>query len=97
MKTRSGWFYLRGLFLLSVGFTLGTMLCGSAFAGPIIDRAPTTVRPYMAQDMPAQKMVVYYVMSSASAIPMPISYCIGGVLTTPSPIEIIGRGQTTTR
>jgi hypothetical protein len=97
MKTRSGWFHLRGLFLLSVGFTLGTMLCGSAFAGPIIDRTPTTVRPHMAQDMPAQKKVVFYVMSSASAIPKPISYIIGGVLTTAVPVQFIGREETVSR
>ena len=97
MKTRSGWFHLRGLFLLSVGITLGAMLCGSAFAGPVIDRTPTAARPHMAQDMPAQKKVVFYVMSSASAIPKPISYCIGGVLTTAAPIEIIGRGETVSR
>ena len=97
MKTRSGWFHLRGLFLLSVGVTLGTMLCASAFAGPTIDRAPTTARPHQAQNMPAQKKVVYYVMSSASAIPTPISYIIGGVITTATPIQIIGRGETVSR
>ena len=96
MKTRSGWFHLRGLFLLSVGFTLGTMLCASAIAGPTFDRT-STARPHMAQDMPAQKKVVFYVMSSASAIPKPIAYFSAGVPTTAIPILIIGRGTTVNR
>jgi hypothetical protein len=91
MKTRSGWFYLRGLFLLSVGFTLGTMLCASAIAGPNTYRASTTARPHAAQDMPAQKKMVFYVMSSASAIPKPVAYFSTGVPTTAIPILIIGR------
>lgn len=49
------------------------------------------------QQAPAQKKVVYYVMSSASAIPKPITWIQGGVLTTAIPIEIIGRGNTVTR
>jgi hypothetical protein len=40
-----------------------------------------------------QKKVVYYVMSSASAIPKPIAYFTeAGVPTTISPLIIIGRG-----
>jgi hypothetical protein len=93
MKTRSGWSHLRGLFLLSV---LGVMVCTSAFAGPSIYRDATT-RPPTAPDMPAQKTVKIYIMSSASAIPRPISYVIGGLITTPTPIQIIGRGETVSR
>ena len=97
MKTRSGWFHLRGLFLLSVGLALGSVLCASANAGPMSYRDATAGRPHMAQEMPAQKVIQIYVLTSASAIPKPISYVIGGVLTTAVPIQIIGRGQTVSR
>jgi hypothetical protein len=96
MKTRSGWFHLRGLFLLSVGVALG-MLCASANAGPMTYRESTTGRPHMAQDMPAQKTIKIYIMTSASAIPKPISYVIGGLITTATPIQIIGREENVTR
>lgn len=94
MKTRSRWFHLRRLFLLSGGCALGAMLCASAVAGPTIDRTSKPARPHTAQDMQSQKKVTYYVMSSASAIPKPISFVIGGLLTTSTPIQIIGRGET---
>ena len=94
MKTRSGWFHLRGLFLLSVAFAIG---CASAIAGPMTYRESTTSRPHMAQDMPAQKTIKVYVFSSASAIPKPIEYIRGGVLTTPTPIQFIGREHTIAR
>jgi hypothetical protein len=74
MKTRSGWFHLRGLFLLSVAFAFGSMLCASAVAGPVTYRESTTSRPHMAQEMPAQKTIKVYLFSSASAIPKPIEY-----------------------
>jgi len=51
----------------------------------------------MAQDMPAQKTIKVYVFSSASAIPKPIEYIRGGVLTTPTPIQFIGREHTIAR
>jgi hypothetical protein len=97
MKTRSGWFHLRGLLLLSVGVALGSILCASASAGPMINRDGATGRPHMAQDVPAQKVIQVFVMTSASAIPKPINYIIGGVLTTAVPIQIIGRGETVSR
>jgi hypothetical protein len=97
MKTRSGWFHLRGLFLLSVGVALGCMLSASAIAGPMMYRESTSGGPHMAQDMPAQKTIKIYVLTSASAIPKPVTYMIGGVMTTATPIQIIGRGQTVTR
>jgi hypothetical protein len=96
MKTRSRWFHLRGLLKLSVGCTLGAMLCASAFAGPVLYRESTS-RPHMAQDMSAQKTVKIYILTSASAIPKPISYIIGGVVTTAVPVQIIGRGMTVAR
>ena len=86
MKTRSGWNHLRGLFLLSV---LGAILCTSAYAGPTIYR--TANRP--ASDMPTQKTVKIYILSSASPIPKPISWIIGGLITTPTPIQIVGRDE----
>jgi hypothetical protein len=97
MKTRSGWFHLRGLFLLSVGVALGSMLSASAIAGPMTYRESTTGRPHLAQDMPAQKIIKIYVLTSASAIPKPITYMIGGVMTTATPVQIIGRGTTVAR
>lgn len=51
----------------------------------------------MAQDVPPQKTVKIYILTSASAIPKPISYVIGGIVTTAVPIEIIGRGETVSR
>ena len=60
-------------------------------------RDSTTARPHMAQDMPAQKVFRVYIMTSASAIPKPINYVIGGVVTTAIPIEIIGRDVTVSR
>jgi hypothetical protein len=97
MKTRSGWFHLRGLFLLAVGFTMGIVLSATALGGPNTDRAAMiarsrVARPHMAQDRPAPKKVVFYVMSSASPIPQPIAYFSAGVPTTTIPMEIIGRG-----
>ena len=97
MKTRSGWFHLRRLLLLSGGCALGAMMCASAVAGPVVYRESTAARPHMAQDMPTQKTFKVYIMTSASAIPRPISYVIGGIVTTPTPIQIIGRGETVTR
>jgi len=51
----------------------------------------------MAQDMPAQKTIKIYVLTSASAIPKPITYVIGGVMPTATPVQIIGRGQNVVR
>ncbi|MEO8439599.1 MAG: hypothetical protein ABI540_05190 [Spartobacteria bacterium] len=95
MKTRSRWFHLRGLFLLSGAVAFGSMLCASANAGPVTYRE--TTQPHMAQEMSAQKTIRVFVLTSASAIPRPINYVIGGIVTTPSPVQIIGRGQTINR
>jgi hypothetical protein len=97
MKTRSRWCHLRGLFLLSVGLALGAMLCAPAFAGPSTSREVTNAPMPTAVQKPTQKKIVYYVMSSASAIPKPISWYIGGVMTTAGPIQIIGREEKITR
>ena len=96
MKTRSKWFHLRGLFKFSLGCTLGAVLCASAVAGPTLYRESTT-RPHAAQDMTAQNTVKIYILTSASAIPKPISYVIGGIVTTAVPVQIIGRGTTVAR
>ena len=98
MKTRSRRFSLRGLYLLSGALAFGIMLVASASAGPMIYRdTPTTGRPHQAQEMPAQKTVKIFVLTSASAIPRPIHYVIGGIVTTPSPVQIIGRGTNIVR
>ena len=97
MKTRSGWLHLRRLFLLSGGCAFGAMVCASAVAGPVMYRDSTAARPHMAQDMPTQKTFKVYILTSSSAIPRPISYVIGGVVTTATPIQIIGRGETVSR
>lgn len=89
MKTSSAW--LR----FAVGF-VATMLCASAFAGPSPSRESAAKQPQAAQPVP-KKNVKIYIVSSASAIPTPISYLIGGVITTPTPIQIIGRGTTFSR
>lgn len=96
MKTRSGWFHLRGLFLLSAAIACGSILCASASAGPVTYRE-SAARPHTAQDMPPQKIIKVYILTSASAIPRPINYVIGGVMTTPTPVQIIGRGTTVAR
>jgi hypothetical protein len=93
MKTRSRWFHLRRLFLLSGGCALGAIMCASALAGPVVYRE-SAARPHKAQNMPAQKKYEIYILSSTSAVPRPISYIIGGTLTTPTPLIIIGRGPT---
>ena len=92
MKTTNRWIHLRGLIRLSAGVALASMLCSSAFAGPAIYRETATNRPHTAQEVPAKKQIKVYIMTSASAIPKPISYIIGGVITTAIPIVIIGRG-----
>ena len=97
MKTRSGWFNLRGLFLLSAACAVGSMLSASAVAGPMKYRESSNGRVHSAQAMPAQKVIKVYVLTSASAIPMPITYVIGGVMTTSTPVQIIGRGQKVVR
>ena len=87
MKTRSGWFQLRGLALL----TLGAMLCASAVAGPSASRELTVAKQRTVQARPVQKRVIY-VQSSASAIPIPIDW-VTGIPTTATPMTIIGHGN----
>jgi hypothetical protein len=73
-------------------------MCASAYAGSTLYReTQSSSRPHEAQEMPKQKAVKIYILSSASAIPRPISYIIGGVITTPTPILVIGRGETVSR
>lgn len=97
MKTRSRWFHLRGLFLLSLGLTLGSVLCASAFAGPSSSRDLTTARQQTTLQKPAQKKVEYYVMSSASAIPKPLAWVSGSFPTTAVPMQVIGRRDVMSR
>jgi hypothetical protein len=84
MKTRSGWFQLRGLSLL----VLGAMLCASAVAGPSATRDPKIVKQRIVQQQrPVQKRVVL-VQSSVSGVPIPIEW-ITGIPTTATPMDII--------
>jgi len=71
-------------------------MCASVSAGTNMYREATS-RPHMAQDMSTQRVIKVYLMTSASAIPKPISYVIGGVITTPTPIDIVGREVTVSR
>ena len=90
MKTKSGSVHLRGLFLLTLGITLGSVLFTSAFAGPSMSRVQPSAQPQAAQ----QKKVVYLVRSSASRIPIPIAYFISyPTSTTTIPMILIGRGS----
>ena len=90
MKTKSGSVHLRGLFLLTLGITLGSVLFTSAFAGPSMYRVEPSAQPQTVQ----QKKVIYLVKSSASAIPVPISYFISyPTSTTTIPMILIGRGS----
>lgn len=75
------------------------MLCAPVvFAGSsIMTRESTNADVRAASQKPTQKNVQYFVLSSASAIPRPISWVVGGVITTAVPIEIIGRGETIVR
>ncbi len=87
MKTRNGWFQLRGLSLL----TLGAMLCASAIAGPSASREPVVAKQRLVQARPVHKRVIY-VQSSASAIPIPVDW-VTGIPTTAIPMTIIGHGD----
>ncbi len=94
MKTRSGWFHLRGLFLFAAACAAGTCLSATAIAGPVNYRESSeNAQPHQAQELPAPKVIKVYVLTSASAIPKPINYVIGGVMTTATPVQIIGRGE----
>ena len=93
MKTTSGWSHLRGLFVLSVAFSCGLALCSSAVAGARMYREAIPYQQAGVKQKPSQKKVVYYVLTSASAIPKPVSYVVGGIMTTSTPIQIIGHGE----
>ena len=88
MKTRSRWFHLRGLFLLSVGLTLGI---ASAFAGPSTSSDQPSLRQQTTMKKAAQKTTVYYCLTPASGIPKPCAWVNGAFTTTAIPMEVIGR------
>jgi membrane protein YqaA with SNARE-associated domain len=96
MQTRSRWFHLHGLFLLSVGLALGSMLSASAFAGPSTSRDLASADQRAMQQQYGQKKIVYLMMSSASPIPKPIEW-LSGIPTTTIPMDVIGRGYVVTR
>ena len=91
MKTRSRCPRLSGLLLMSVGVFLGFALFGSAFAGPTEARDLTSYRQQTVQNKLQQKRILYYVLSSASAIPIPLAWVEGAVPTTTIPMNVIGR------
>ncbi|HSU86314.1 MAG TPA: hypothetical protein VLI42_06240 [Chthoniobacterales bacterium] len=80
-----------------MALSCGLLLYTSAVAGPVVDRDAASYQDVARKQKAMQQRVVYYVLTSASAIPRPISYVIGGLMTTPTPIQIIGRGETVTR
>ena len=91
MKARIRCPRLGGLLLMSAGVFLGFALFGSAFAGPTEARDLTSYRQQTVQNKLQQKRIVYYVLSSASAIPIPIAWVEGAVPTTTIPMQVIGR------
>jgi hypothetical protein len=91
MKARIRCPRLGGLLLMSAGVFLGFALFGSAFAGPTEARDLTSYRQQTVQNRLQKKQIVYYVLSSASAIPIPIAWIQGAVPTTTIPMQVIGR------
>jgi hypothetical protein len=91
MKARSRYPRLSALLLMSVGVILGFALVGSAFAGPTEPKDLTSYRQQTVQNKLQKKKIVYYVLSSVSAIPIPIEWVEGAVPTTAIPMQIIGR------
>jgi hypothetical protein len=81
---------------MSVGVILGFALVGSAFAGPTAPKDLTSYRQQTVQSQP-QKKIVYYVLSSASAIPVPLKWVDGVYPTTTIPMSIIGRQDRVSR
>jgi len=74
------------LLSLCVGTALSFALCAAAFAD---SDSKTVVTQRQYQQVQKQKKVVYYVKSSASAIPTPIER-LGGIPTTTIPMLVIG-------
>jgi hypothetical protein len=65
---------------------LSLVLCATAFAGP---DGKNVVTQQQYQEVQKPKRVIYYVRTTASAIPMPLQY-FGGIPTTASPMQVIG-------
>ncbi len=70
-----------------MGTVLSLALCASASADPN-DKNVVTERHYQAQ-VQKPRRIVYYVKSSASAIPIPIER-LGGIPTTTIPMFVVG-------
>jgi hypothetical protein len=71
---------------LFVATVLSIVLCGTAFAD---SDAKNVVTPRQYQEVQKPRRIVYYVKTSASAIPMPLDR-LGGIPTTTSPMQVIG-------
>jgi hypothetical protein len=72
--------------VLCLGMVLSVALCASAFGSPD-GKTVVTHRPYHVVQEPTR--VVYYVKSTASAIPIRIER-LGGIPTTTIPMIVIG-------
>ena len=83
--------------LLFVGLALGAMLPALAFAGPITTRELPSAREQTTAQRPVHRKVVFYALSSASAIPKPLSWIYPGYPTTAVPMEVYGRRDVISR
>jgi hypothetical protein len=72
---------------LCVGMVLSLAFCASAFADSDGKNVVTQQRQYRTVQKPTR--VVYYVKSSASAIPTPLDR-LGGIPTTTTPMLVVG-------
>jgi hypothetical protein len=74
--------------VLCVGTVLSLALCASASADDSDGKSVVTQRQYQAA-VQKPKRIVYYVKSSASAIPIPLER-LGGIPTTTTPMLVVG-------
>jgi uncharacterized protein YndB with AHSA1/START domain len=72
--------------VLFAGSGLSLVLGATAFAGP---DGKNVVTPRQYQEVQKPKRIVYYVRSTASAIPLPLEQ-LGGIPTTTVPMQVIG-------
>jgi hypothetical protein len=85
MKARCKLPRLSGALALSIALSMGAALAGPTDAKWQAKSDAATAQKKIA----AKKKPVYYVMSSASPIPIPIEW-VQGIPTTATPMQIIG-------
>lgn len=73
--------------LLCVGTMLSLALSVTAFADSDYKNVATPQRQYQVVQKP--KKIIYYVKTSASAVPQPLER-LGGIPTTTVPMQVIG-------